>query len=286
MRRSFNELHTELLATRDWLASLGVPVTDNRFSHLFAVAEKASTALARCRQTREPVAIGHISTFLQGMVEAQDFVSIHEAFEHDRSAGLIRKLQLAVGGSATPDEEDSGPGSVARNTTFELSLAADLARSEARITLGEPDIIVYHQGNNYVLECKRPYEATGIPRNIVESAKQLTELLPTIEESAGVITISIQRMIDADFGVFRTEQDALTKLDEVTTSMLQTQDKFCQKAVTGDNIVAVAFHAATACNVAGALMRVSHISILNVGKPDHRVSLIGKLLSSIYVLQN
>src|SRR5207249_3181576 len=101
--------------------------------------------------------------YLFSLAELLEFqqISVHLR-EEDR--GVIGpKLIRALSGATDPASEDVR-NSVGRNTTFELSLAAEWRRAGLCVQIGEPDILLRVGNQEFLVECKRPFAWSSILR--------------------------------------------------------------------------------------------------------------------------
>lgn len=78
----------------------------------------------------------------------------------------------ALCGPISPFDEQP-KNSEARNTMFELSLAADWKNAGSEVELGEPDIKLRAPAALFQTECKRPFSENSVRKNIEDAASQL-----------------------------------------------------------------------------------------------------------------
>jgi hypothetical protein len=83
-------------------------------------------------------------------------------------------------------------------TPCELVLAANWRNAGANVELGEPDIRIVLGGTNFFVECKRPFSAKSVRRNIEDAAGQLRKALggPLQESSYGLVAVSVSRIFN------------------------------------------------------------------------------------------
>lgn len=105
-------------------------------------------------------------------------------------------MRRALGGPANPAVESLG-NSHARNSMFELFLAADWKVRGLSVTVGEPDIELSIKGSRILTECKRPFSKDSVASNIEEAASQIRRHLDRPENASarGLIVISLTRVI-------------------------------------------------------------------------------------------
>jgi hypothetical protein len=101
------------------------------------------------------------------------------------------------------DEEPKN--SEARNTMFELSLAADWRNAGSEVEVGEPDIKLHAPAALFQTECKRPFWENSVRTNTEDAASQLEKELnkPGNESDYGVVAISLNRVFTkGDLGCY------------------------------------------------------------------------------------
>ncbi len=153
----------------------------------------------RARDQREGLERGTpfrpIPNYVPALFEALEVLTVFRAFSGESSLILKEKLARALSGPASPSRE-TPKNSGARNTMFELVLASDWKNAGAVVELGEPDIRVAFEGTTFLVECKRPFSAKSVRRNIEEAAAQLGTTLETPEQadSFGLVAVSISRL--------------------------------------------------------------------------------------------
>jgi hypothetical protein len=81
------------------------------------------------------------------------------------------KLIRALSGSVDPFEESSS-NSVGGNTMFELSLASEWRRAGLKVAIGEPDLQLVLGQQEFLVECKRPFDWTGVLRGLKDASRQ------------------------------------------------------------------------------------------------------------------
>ncbi len=108
----------------------------------------------RAKEQREIVERGgprvHITNYMDGLFEVMEIHEIVEAFNGNSSPALKAKLSRALCGPISPFDEQP-KNSEARNTMFELSLAADWKMRGARLKWESPISNFVH-----LRPCSRP----------------------------------------------------------------------------------------------------------------------------------
>lgn len=195
-RVTFNSALETLSELDDWLTSLGIPPKKDRW-------HGATETIAKARAQREHIERGGkivpIPNYVPALFEALEVLLVKRAFSNGRSPALKDKLSRAVGGPDSPATERP-KNSGARNTMFELVLAADWKTAGADLELGEPDIRVRFGGATFAVECKRPFSAHSVRANIHDAASQLGVLLDSPEHTSsfGVVAVSLSRVFNPE----------------------------------------------------------------------------------------
>ena len=127
-------------------------------------------------------------------LEAREFVDIYEAYQGAETPTLIAKLKRVFKGPWTLSEE-SVNNSDARNTMFELSLAAGLKLRGVDVELGEPDLVINFPQGQYLVECKRPFKESSVKENVEGAKRQLRANLKP--DQHGVIAVSLSRIVNS-----------------------------------------------------------------------------------------
>jgi hypothetical protein len=153
---SFDDVLQVLGWLDGWLQRLGIPIRDDRW-------HQAVGTVQRVRERSEIIARGGSvvpppsDNYVDGLFEALEIFEILTAFEGETSDALRTKVARAVSGPISPLAEQP-KNSEARNTMFELSLAAGWKNKGLDVELGEPDIRVTVQSRAFRVECKRPFK--------------------------------------------------------------------------------------------------------------------------------
>jgi hypothetical protein len=196
-------------------------------------------------------------------------MEIHEimrAFQGGTSPALKAKLERALCGPISAFDEQP-KNSAARNTMFELALAADWKNSGLDLELGEPDIRIRLGNATYQVECKRPFSEHSVRKNIKEAASQLGKELdkPGNECDYGIVAISRSRVFrKGNLVCFAPEGMGRQTIDEALADTLDENTEAWGLKRFGelhDRIVAVMFHLATPWDVKGE--RLIHLSTSN-----------------------
>ena len=247
----------------EWLRSLGIAPKQDRW-------HQAAEMVQRGKEQRDFIENGgsreRIDNYVDGLFEAMEIHEIMRAFRGNTPEVLKVKLARALCGPASPLEERP-KNSSARNTMFELSLAADWKNSGIDVELGEPDIRIRFAPAAYQVECKRPFSENSVRSNIVDAASQLGDILdtPGNENDYGIVAISLSRVFrKGNLVCFAPEGTGRRVINETLAEMLdENVDEWGLRRFRElhERIVAVMFHLAAPWDINGE--RLIHLSTSN-----------------------
>jgi hypothetical protein len=128
------------------------------------------------------------------LTESQELVTILPYLQALPPERVKKKLKIALGGPELPADEDDSSNH-ARNTMFELNLAARLHRAGIKVEIGgAPDLEFMCNGVRWFGECKRPYHIETVEKNLAKACEQLGVRLASSRLAArGLLAISISR---------------------------------------------------------------------------------------------
>ena len=198
-----------------------------------------------------------IDNDVDGLFEAMEIHEIMHAFRGDTSEALKVKLARALCGRASPLEEEA-ENSPARNTMFELSLAADWKNSGIDVELGEPDIRIRFARAAYQVECKRPFSENSVRSNIVDAASaDWHRTRREMKMTMALVGISLSRVFrKGNLVRFAPEGTGRQVINETLAETLdENVDEWGLRRFRElhDRIVAVMFHLATPWDISGEL---------------------------------
>jgi hypothetical protein len=260
---TFDALLDSLIKLDPWLRSLGIEPKSDRWHQAIQMVERA-------KKQREIVERGgprlHIGNYMDGLFEALEIHEIVEAFNGVSSPALKAKLMRALCGPISPFDEQPR-NSEARNTMFELSLAADWKNAGSEVEVGEPDIRLRAPAALFQTECKRPFSENSVRKNIKDAASQLEKELnkPGHENDYGIVAISLSRVFTkGNLGCFAPAGMGKQLIGE---ALAETLDEHTQQwglkrfREMHARIVAVMFHLAAPWDIGG--QRLIHLSTSN-----------------------
>ncbi len=185
----------EALAIADRLG-LGAEVAASRFVRYRVDLERA-IELARLdregRLTRDDheAALEHLPQYLAALSESQQLGEVLAHLADVQSSVLRPKLRDALRGPVLPSDEDPNSNH-ARNTLFELTLAARLKRAGFNPVLGDrPDVACEIDGRVVGFECKRVFSEKKLAERIAQAGDTLRSDLETKGPAAGLGVIVV-----------------------------------------------------------------------------------------------
>ena len=241
----FSEILDSLKNLDGWLAGLGIKSNTDRIHKAIMVVERANEGWKKVRECKEPTKIGNVDDYYFGLVEALEFSDIFRAFEKDDPKVIGPKLDRALSGPLRPADETT-KNADGRNTMFELAFAAQLKLNGAEVSVGEPDIAVTLSGMRFFVECKRPFREDSVRANVRGAAEQLKGHLETDSEAAGIVAISVTRILNPGTKLFvaRSEEAKERLGDRIEQLMSETEESW-KKDAFHDRIATVLFHVRT-----------------------------------------
>ena len=139
-----------------------------------------------------------------------------------------KKLQVVLNGPDLPSDEDAN-SSHARNTMFELNLAARLQRAGLSVDIsGDADLDFTCAGLQWFGECKRPYKIETIEKNMSTACEQLGKRLSGSRLAArGLLAISISRPLStrALYLEYTSEAERRASLEEHVGNMVRVMQQ-------------------------------------------------------------
>jgi hypothetical protein len=260
---SFTNASQTLDQLDGWIKSLGIDPKPDRWHH-------AAQMVQRAKEQREIVENGgsrvRIDNYVDGLFEAMEIHEIMRAFRGSTSAALKTKLARALSGPFSAFEERP-TNSSARNTMFELSLAAGWRNSGVEVEIGEPDIRIRFDTAAFQVECKRPFSENSVRSNIVEAGSQLGDALdkPGSENDYGIVAISLSRVFrKGNLVCFAPEGTGRQVINKTLAEMLDehVNDWGLRRfRELHGRIVAVMFHLEAPWDIGGE--RLIHLSTSN-----------------------
>jgi hypothetical protein len=209
--RQYTNLPLELEAAIQWLDQLGVAYSRTRFDYykktLQAVESARLAGINLCDVAER------LNAFAS-LFEVNEFVTIHLGLA-DRGLDTYlrpRLLELVSGPMSYVDESPQSGSNKARNTGFELSVIAHLARAGLTIEQdgGLADAVARLGDATIIVECKRPQSDARIERAICDARDQLVNRYKERKKSAlttGFVALDLTKMLNPTLSVAKDEAD-------------------------------------------------------------------------------
>lgn len=162
------------------------------------------------------------------LTDSQEFVTVVAYLRSVPTERAKKKMQVVLQGPELPVDED-GNSSEARNTMFELNLAARIQRAGMTVDIGgDADLEFMCKGVRWFGECKRPYKVETIANNIGEVCRQLGERLKTSRLAArGLLAISVSRPLTtrSSYLEYSSEAELRHSLKEHVSNIVRTMQE-------------------------------------------------------------
>ena len=250
---SHGSLLGDLAELDTWLPEMGVPArSSDRIHQLIELLRGLKPPGLALTITREEQ-----RQYMYALAELVEFHQIFTWLNHESPAVLRPKLIRSLSGSLDPADE-SAKNNVGRNTIFELSLASEWRRAGLEVVIAEPDLRLILGPQEFVVECKRPFDWTGIARCLKGAKRQLRKAGARADTGApkGVIAISLSKIVAQGERIFWADSMAdKSKLGEIIENELAANRWRWWNDIQFDE------------SIAGVLF---HLSLpADVGKGDH-----------------
>lgn len=280
-----NSLLGDLAVLDQWLASMDVPArsTDriHRLLRLLTDLNPGNVGPA-LRITREERRL-----YMYALAELVEFHQIFTWLKEENPLVLGRKLVRALSGSVDPLKE-SVTNSVGRNTMFELSLAAEWRRAGLDVAIGEPDLQLMLGQQEFLVECKRPFDWPGVVRGLKDAGRQLRRDGARAKPGApkGVIAISLSRVIAGGEQIFLADSMAdKSKLQEIIEHELAANRwRWWTRIQFDESIAAVLFHLSLPADVGQGdhFALLSFSNVYQAGADGKVLALLNQAIEPLY----
>jgi hypothetical protein len=275
----------DLAALDSWLAALGVPSrsTDRIHQLVRLLTElKPQSAGAAVKITTE-----QRRAYMYALAELIEFHQIYTQLRTEDPHVLRPKLLRALSGTLDPADE-SISNSVGRNTTFELALAAEWRRAGVSVTIGEPDMKVMFDQQEFLVECKRPFDWSGVSRGMKGANRQLKKNGATPRHGAakGVIAISLSRVIANGEQIFfaDTMSDKVKLQGIIERSVEANRWRWSNNVRIDDSIAAVLFHLTLPADIGGGdhFALLSFSNVYQASRDPRPLVLLNQAMEPLY----
>jgi hypothetical protein len=134
---------------------------------------------------------------LNTLSESDTVITIFEGLRTKVSTSVIEWLKVFVAGRDLLFSETAESNNIARNTGFELEMAAAFAKATVPVDLEQGDLSIQVEGRSVAVECKRPFSYGKFEANVRDARRQLIRRYtehPAPEKALGIVSISISKM--------------------------------------------------------------------------------------------
>lgn len=214
---SATEIFEELPNIIAWLAGLGLPSTNSRYTRYERIIDEFYKVHPHARVDGGQEAFRHLSLAYR---EFLDIYVVYTSFKHLRDPGLIERLSKAVTGPDVPEADEIGQS---RDFAFELLVAARFHKAGYSIDFGQKtDVVARRHGITVRVECKRITSEKKLRERVNKAASQLAEAAAIDGEKViGLIYVDVSGCIveKVKFDV-STRQHAADELNSALRAFL------------------------------------------------------------------
>ncbi|MDE0853904.1 MAG: hypothetical protein OSA97_05735 [Nevskia sp.] len=220
-----------------WLKSQGTPSpSEGRFTFYRSVLDDLANSYKTA--SKEDVE-AKFSTYADVLFEANDFILTYRGLSHGKHPGLKKRLERLIGGPQRRDMERSEDGSSvrARNTGFELAVAARLADAGFPPDFqGPADTNIAIENRKVFIECKRVRSDKKIISNANEAIRQCNTRISNSSSklASGIIVLdfSVTANPDAKTAAFESRERAQAVFKALIESFVA---EHCPRIPLGEN---------------------------------------------------
>ncbi len=177
------------------------------------------------------------------LTESEEWAEVVPYLEGCDPEIVRQKVKDILSGPRLPLDE-SATSNHARNTLFELNMAARLSRAGLKPELGKgTDVRCQIRDRQVLIECKRPFREEGVGPNLRKAAGQLREALRNEPAGArGVIAVSLTRLVSKGERYIIASSEAVAKrgLGDQLLAIVSGSESVLTSL--GNQIVGVLFH--------------------------------------------
>jgi hypothetical protein len=179
------------------------------------------------------------------LAEVMEFQQIYQWLADENPRVLRDKIVLALTGARDPASEVAR-NNVGRNTMFELLLAAEWRRLGLNVLIGQPDIQLNLDNQEFIVECKRPFDWSGVLRSMKDAKKQLrvSGVSAVPGGRKGLIAVSLTRIIAGGHTWFRglSMSDKQDLGEIMDSALIANRWRWANKITFDESIAAILFH--------------------------------------------
>ncbi|MGB2602193.1 MAG: hypothetical protein WBC78_01270 [Candidatus Sulfotelmatobacter sp.] len=232
----------------------------------------------------QPAYMKAIGNYVFGITEALEFCAVFEAFHDQPSARIRPKLMRALSGPERLFDE-TPQNSEARNTMFELFLAADWKLNGLDVELGDPDVTLLVEGHSFSVECKRPYQPGRLYDNLRSARTQLRrKRLGPDPQAHGLIAVSVSRILNPGNLCFTTpSMNDKSLLGDRLEKVLHENEALIARLEPDPSFCGILFHASTPVDVGpGEHFALMHFYAFQQTGDLDACALLNRAVGSLY----
>lgn len=215
----FSELAENLQKVAAWLGRLGIDESRTRLGEYRRVMQRLADAHA-CGDTAALRAAW--PSAMVPLFESEELVAIHAWLSGPEYDDYVReRMRIVASGPSSYTEENTSSGNRARNTAFELAMAARIVAGGLPLDRSVPsDISVRVATRTVVIECKRPQSEKALEGNVDDARHQLRERYRTANRPGyvGVIAIDLTKVLNPSLELLRDVPES--EIDEALSGAL------------------------------------------------------------------
>ena len=223
-RVTFDDQFQKLLATRQWLDSIGVQTQNTRFDEVLRLNKEIVEHHKNNLVEDLIETFGNLKLWF-ALTEASSFIEIHEAFKSLKSHLRPRaKLKKMLQGPYHSWDEDLDGGNIEpRNTLFELEVASKFKMAGAKI-IGFDDVDFVFKKTKFNVQCKRIHSEKKVKDSISEAAAQFSKRMKARPNLKGIICLSIDKLTGKEEMILKVDS-----ADEVRPKLAGLSNAFLAK---------------------------------------------------------
>jgi hypothetical protein len=217
---AFSELAANLQKVAAWLGDLGIDERRTRLGDYRRVMQQLADAHAH--GDKDALRAMWPSSMVP-LFEAEELVGIHQWLSGPQHNGYVRdRIRIVASGPPSYTDENTSSGNRARNTAFELAIAARIVGGGLQLDHSVPsDVAVRVAAYTVVVECKRPQSEDSLERNVDDARHQLRNRYKSANRSGcvGIIAVDLTKILNPNHNLLRGVPEA--EIGEVLSGALE-----------------------------------------------------------------
>jgi hypothetical protein len=192
---SFSEHYADIQAAFGWMVSLGVKISQGRIDKYREDCTTISEH-SEAGTTKEMLVSHDYIRLMNSVIESHEIVGIWKGLRSIQDPKLVEDLKhVPWGQTMLKDEVSDRSGSKARNDAFHLYFKSLLVRAGFPVTPHHRcDIVLNYEGQEYMIECKRPFRDNGVEESLQKAKRQLRDHYKEDPRRRGFIALSVSRI--------------------------------------------------------------------------------------------